>query len=123
MKTQVAVGETDDPGFIAVLNSLVQGLISNRAPEELWIIQIDNWFDHKWLRFSGMGGVASPFLIGGLVTPYDSVRLSSIKTNLRFHPSLRTECWACGLTSESAMTTEKHRFPRSRIAQSDNAAR
>jgi len=54
MKTQVAVGETDDPGFIAVLNSLVQGLISNRAPEQLWIIQIDNWFDHKWLRFSGM---------------------------------------------------------------------
>ena len=35
VKTQVAVGETDDPGFIAVLNSLVQGLISNRAPEKL----------------------------------------------------------------------------------------
>jgi hypothetical protein len=75
MMTQVAVGETDDPGFIAVLNSLVQGLISNRAPEELWIIQIDNWFDHKWFRFSGMGGVASPFRVGGLVTPYDSVKV------------------------------------------------
>ena len=59
MKTQVAVGETDDAGFIALLNSLVQGLILNRAPEELWIIQIDNWFDHMWLGFSGMGAVAS----------------------------------------------------------------
>lgn len=86
MKTQVAVGETDDPGFIAVLNSLVQGLISNRAPEELWIIQIDNWFDHKWLRFSGMGGVASPFLVGGLVTPFDSVKVEFYQDKLTFPP-------------------------------------
>jgi hypothetical protein len=52
---QVAGGETDDPLFITLLNSLLRGLITKGTPEELWIIQIDNWFDHKWLRFSGIG--------------------------------------------------------------------
>ena len=64
----------------------MQGLISNRAPEELWIIQIDNWFDHKWLRFSGMGGVASPFRVGGLVTPYDSVKVEFYQDKVTFPP-------------------------------------
>ena len=86
VKTLVAAGETDDPGFVEVLNSLVQGLISQHEPEALWIIQIDNWFDHKWLRFSGMGGVASPFLIGGLVTKYDSVKVEFYQDKLTFPP-------------------------------------
>ena len=44
MKTQVAVGETDDPEFIAVLNSLVQGLISNHEPIELIDVRSKNEF-------------------------------------------------------------------------------
>jgi hypothetical protein len=59
--TQVAVGAMDDPPFIALLNSLVRGLVSRTTPNELWIIQIDNWFDHKWLRFSGIGSVHFKF--------------------------------------------------------------
>jgi hypothetical protein len=86
MKTLVAVGETDDPGFVEVLNSLVQGLVSQHKPEALWIIQIDNWFDHKWLKFSGMGGVPSPFLMGGLVTKYDSVKVEFYQDKLTFPP-------------------------------------
>src|SRR5436309_112420 len=61
MPIQVAAGETDDPKFITLLNSLVRGLIREDSPQELWIIQIDNWFDHKWLRFSGVGTVDFPF--------------------------------------------------------------
>src|SRR5271167_1999863 len=82
MKTQIAAGETDDPGFIALLNSLVQGLISDRAPEELWIIRIDNWFDHKWLGFSGMGLVASDIPIDR----YDTVKAESYQEKLTFPP-------------------------------------
>ena len=51
----------DDPPFIALLNSLVRGLLSRTTPHELWIVQIDNWFDHKWLRFSGIGSVHFKF--------------------------------------------------------------
>lgn len=57
----VAAEETDDPTFIALLNSLLRGLIGRGAPHELWIVQIDNWFDHKWLRFSGIGSVHFKF--------------------------------------------------------------
>jgi hypothetical protein len=45
MPIQIAAGETDDPQFITLLNSLVCGLAENDKPQELWIIQIDNWFD------------------------------------------------------------------------------
>jgi hypothetical protein len=54
MMAEVIAGKTDDPGFIELLNALVRGLTSRHAPEQLWIVQIDNWFDHKWLGFSGM---------------------------------------------------------------------
>jgi hypothetical protein len=61
MLMKIEVGETDDPYFIALLDSLVSGLVRRKAPEGLWIIQIDNWFDHKWLRFSGIGTVDFQF--------------------------------------------------------------
>jgi len=55
MIAEVIAGNTDDPGFIELLNALVRGLISRCAAEGLWIVQIDNWFDHRWLRFRGTG--------------------------------------------------------------------
>ncbi len=57
MTMQIGVGETDDPYFIELLNRLIRALVIRVAPQQLWIIQIDNWFDHKWLRFSGIGTV------------------------------------------------------------------
>jgi hypothetical protein len=54
-------GLTDDNDFIDLLNSLLNGLIVQQPPEQLWVIQIDNWFDHKWLRYSGSGSVGSNF--------------------------------------------------------------
>jgi hypothetical protein len=61
MPLQLAAGETDDPVFITLLNSLLLRLAEEDKPQELWIIQIDNWFDHKWLRFSGIGVVDFQF--------------------------------------------------------------
>jgi hypothetical protein len=58
---QVSVGHTDDPDFVDLLNSLLQGLLAGCAPREVWIIRIDNWFDQKWLEFSGKGIVAFEF--------------------------------------------------------------
>ena len=59
MAIVMSAGETDDPGFIEVLNSILSELIAEHAPEQFWVIQIDNWFDHKWLGFSGTGAIAS----------------------------------------------------------------
>jgi hypothetical protein len=57
MSLEVKADETDDPQFIELLNSLLGGLIRKAEPQELWIIRIENWFDHKWLGFSGVGTV------------------------------------------------------------------
>lgn len=59
MTTAIPSGLTDDNDFIELLNSILARLLEQWAPEKLWVIQIDNWFDHKWLRFSGNGAVAS----------------------------------------------------------------
>src|SRR5450755_4563575 len=62
MSPLVNATETDDPTFISSVNCLTYGLVSRQgAPNELWIIHIDNWFDHKWLRFSGIGRVDFQF--------------------------------------------------------------
>jgi len=79
---QIAPGETDDPSFIDLLNSLVSGLLADHAIEKLWIIQIDNWFDHKWLRFSGMGAIASEIP----VDRYDTVKAESYQEKVTFPP-------------------------------------
>jgi hypothetical protein len=82
MTIQLAASETDDPGFIELLNSLVKGLLADQTPEELWIVRIDNWFDHKWLGFSGMGAIASDFPIAG----YETVKAGSYQEKVTFPP-------------------------------------
>lgn len=60
MAEQIGVGEADDPRFIELLNSVLRGVFESSKPEQVWLIQIDNWFDHKWLNFSGIGVVDFP---------------------------------------------------------------
>jgi hypothetical protein len=57
----VGVGETDDPRFIQLVNSLLNGVIASDTPDTVWVIKIENWFDHKWLQFSGIGIVDYKF--------------------------------------------------------------
>ncbi len=84
MPIKVAAGETDDPQFITLLNSLVGGLIEEDAPQELWIIQIDNWFDHKWLRFSGIGTV--DFQFPAFMNRYDGALDEFYQDKVTFPP-------------------------------------
>lgn len=61
MAISIPAGLTDDNDFVDLLNVLLNALLVQQTPEQLWVIQIDNWFDHKWLRYSGSGSVASDF--------------------------------------------------------------
>jgi len=90
MSPLVNATETDDPTFISSVNCLTYGLVSRQgAPNELWIIPIDNWFDHKWLRFSGIGRV--DFQFGPS------------------RPSHQTGCWSNDHLFELATTSPKRR--------------
>jgi hypothetical protein len=43
----------DDHDFIESVSRLIAGSVAVHRPEEVWVHKIDNWFDHKWLGFSG----------------------------------------------------------------------
>ncbi len=45
--------DNDDPQFIALANQLLEGTITSNRPAEVYLIRIDQWFDAKWLKFSG----------------------------------------------------------------------
>jgi len=61
MAISIPSGLADDNDFVDLLNALLSSLLVQQTPEQFWVIQIDNWFDHKWLRYSGSGSVASTF--------------------------------------------------------------
>jgi hypothetical protein len=48
----------DDPQFIELVSRAVAGEPEAKTVHGLFVIRIDNWFDHKWLNFSGIGRVA-----------------------------------------------------------------
>jgi len=41
--------ENDDPAFLALAQRIVNGALSIFEMREAYLIQVDNWFDHKWL--------------------------------------------------------------------------
>jgi hypothetical protein len=43
----------DDPNFVELVSRLIGGAAAVHQPGDVRIYKIDNWFDHKWLRFSG----------------------------------------------------------------------
>jgi hypothetical protein len=82
MAAEILPGITDDSGFIKLLNSMVGRLLVQVTPRQLWVIQIDNWFDHKWLRFSGHGAITSNIA----VALTESVKVEFHQDELTFPP-------------------------------------
>jgi hypothetical protein len=80
MPIQVHSGLTDDNDFIALVGAIVNGLLTKESPEQIWIVQVDNWFDHKWLRFSGSGAVGNWMFAGVISNSIFPNRFDSVKT-------------------------------------------
>ncbi len=55
LESLIVVNETehDDPRFVAIVERTLNETVRLHQPGEVYVIQIDNWFDHKWLEFSG----------------------------------------------------------------------
>ena len=47
----------DDPQFVETVSHIISGLVNDSFPNEIFVIKIGNWFDHKWLKFSGKRGI------------------------------------------------------------------
>ena len=57
MALKILTQSNDDPQFVELVSHTISGLVTHTSPEEIFVVQIDNWFDHKWLKFSGIGRV------------------------------------------------------------------
>lgn len=57
MKTEILTNPSDDPQFVGLLTRIISKLVNASFPEQIFVMKIDNWFDHKWLNFSGIGSV------------------------------------------------------------------
>lgn len=45
--------KTDSKQFIEIIDAITNNLIQKHNPDEVSVITIKNWFDHKWLNYSG----------------------------------------------------------------------
>jgi hypothetical protein len=79
--------QNDDPEFVELVKRVIAGCIGDSFPNTIIVIQIDNWFDYKWLGFSGKGRVGFPFVVNlDLDTALDEFRQDQI-TLPPFSPS------------------------------------
>jgi hypothetical protein len=45
--------DRDDPQFVEFVTRIIAAVTKLYRPDEIYILQIDHWFDHKWKAFSG----------------------------------------------------------------------
>jgi len=58
-----------DSEFLETVDTVAAHVMDEMDCRDLFLVQIDNWFDHKWLGFSGMGRVPSPFPFLSMIPP------------------------------------------------------
>jgi hypothetical protein len=61
MTMEFQLAQNDDPEFVDLVRGVISGYLTEGCPNEVFVIRIDNWFDHKWLGFSGKGRVGFGF--------------------------------------------------------------
>jgi hypothetical protein len=59
MKPEILTNPGDDPQFAELVNRLTAALVNASSPEQVFMMRIDNWFDHKCLSFSGIDNTAA----------------------------------------------------------------
>ncbi len=85
MRTLITCNETDDSGFIAGVGKILADKIYEFNPGELFITYVNNWFDSKWLKFSGtkLHEVSIWKLVEVTVPPFNPNRIIFSKTFIK----------------------------------------
>ena len=58
LRPSLATVPEDDPAFVSLVGLVISGELGAKPVHGLFVVRIDNWFDHNWLNFSGIGRVA-----------------------------------------------------------------
>ncbi len=56
MLIDLTMDELDDPTFVDVVGRVLDGAVRCYGPRQVYVIQLDNWFDHKWKSYAGRLG-------------------------------------------------------------------
>jgi hypothetical protein len=46
---ELVPAEYDDLGFLSLARRIINGAIVELRMREVFLVHVDNWFDHKWL--------------------------------------------------------------------------
>ncbi len=61
MVVKIPCEKNDDKNFLSALNGFVDQLTEDLEPTDVYAIRINEWFDHKWLGYSGRGIIQFPY--------------------------------------------------------------
>jgi hypothetical protein len=61
MSISIEAKNTDNPEFVMIVETMINALDDLYVPQEIHVLRIRGWFDHKWLNFSGKGRVRFDF--------------------------------------------------------------
>ena len=76
---------TDDSQFVELVKRVITQVGLRTNPDKIFVMKLDNWFDHKWLNFSGIGSVGFHWGIDAPDTALDEFSQDKI-TFPPFHP-------------------------------------
>lgn len=79
--SQIKIQEGDAVEFIHQINSILEALVDDQDIAEVVFVKIKNWFDHKWLNYSGKSLIHFPMLHlldSGREEALESVRMNEI---------------------------------------------
>ncbi len=89
MRPLIEERDGDDAGYVERVRAIVAGVLRDRRVEEAVVVRIDNWFDRKWLEFSGHRSV--PYECGPFASRIEEHRRAEL-TFPPFHPN-RVQSW------------------------------
>jgi hypothetical protein len=80
--------ESDDPAFVGLVARVLNGAVLRYEPVDIYVVQIDGWFDHKWLAFAGkILGAVGVWKVRLTVPPFNPHRVVS-QLYLKADPSV-----------------------------------
>ncbi len=51
---ELKAAESDDPQFVGMVSQIFNGAMDCYKPNEIYVVHLDNWFDHKWGAFAAV---------------------------------------------------------------------
>ena len=102
----------DAPEFLIVVDRLLIANVEKYEPHEVVIVRIDNWFDHRWLNYSGKAVVHFEFSFPNRIDAALDSQWREKVTVPPFHPNRvqRSQYFYTGSSTNPAIEKATHRW-------------